>query len=82
MEDWRLFNQEIFLKDQKLIYKKFEVKPDWDHEHCSFCWQRISPQHGDEPEGYCTEDESRWICKKCFEDFKASFNWTVIEPGK
>ena len=29
-------------------------------------------------EGYCTEDEERWICKQCFEDFKRQFEWTVV----
>lgn len=36
-------------------------------------------QKGDEilDEGNTTQDEYRWICKKCFIDFKAMFEWKV-----
>ena len=26
---------------------------------------------------YTTDDEYHWVCKGCFEDFKAQFGWIV-----
>jgi len=31
-------------------------------------------------EGYCTEDEYRWVCGTCFEDFRERFEWRLF-PG-
>ena len=28
-------------------------------------------------EGYATQDEYRWVCQTCFNDFKDLFEWTV-----
>jgi hypothetical protein len=30
-------------------------------------------------EGYATEDNYRWICEECFEDFKDLFDWKVMQ---
>lgn len=30
-------------------------------------------------QGYATQDDYRWICESCFEDFKEMFEWTVID---
>ena len=27
--------------------------------------------------GYTTEDHYRWICDRCFQDFRELFGWTV-----
>ena len=53
------------------------------HDHCFFCWAKFSVKDGPETldEGYSTEDEYRWICSTCFEDFKDRFHWTVRAPG-
>jgi hypothetical protein len=26
-------------------------------------------------EGYCTEDEYRWVCDRCLADFRDHFGW-------
>jgi hypothetical protein len=28
-------------------------------------------------EGYATQEDYYWVCKTCFDDFKAMFSWTV-----
>ena len=56
--------------------------PNWDHDHCEFCWGKFSLADGDEHEGYTTEDNYLWICPACFCDFEAMFDWDVREePG-
>lgn len=78
--DWRLTNQEHYLKNASLIRKQYKAPtPTWDHDHCSFCWDRFSEYDGSLHEGYCTTDENHWICDTCFEDFKDMFGFQVID---
>ncbi len=79
--DWRLTNQEKYLKDVILRWKKYtKYREGWEHDHCEFCWAKF--MESDDPEvlkeGYATEDKYRWICKQCFEDFKELFQWKVV----
>jgi len=79
-KDWRLFNQEKYLKGVTLQWKKWTPpKKTWDHDHCSFCWRTISDIKDKNIDnwGYTTLDNYHWICKKCFEDFKEMFQWKV-----
>ncbi len=85
--DWRLTNQEKYLKGVALRMSRFKVRagrPDWDHEHCEFCWAKIveekRKQAGDDLliEAYATEDGARWVCPQCFSDFRGMFQWTVV----
>ncbi len=32
--------------------------------------------------GYATQDDYRWICEKCFADFKNTFDWKVVDEVK
>jgi hypothetical protein len=80
--DWRLQGQERYLSGIELMWRAYRQKsdnPDWDHDHCAFCWAKFMV---DEPEalhaGYCTLDEYHWICKACFEDFRGRFGWKLI----
>jgi hypothetical protein len=78
MSNWRLQGQEEYLLGASLskkIYKK--PREDWDHDHCEFCSAKFSEAEGDLTEGYTTDDEYRWICTRCFEDFKEQFQWIV-----
>ena len=89
-KDWRLGRgQEDYLKGKTLIWKKFKAKPSktnpsvmWDHEHCEFCWHKIMENCEDpedySTEGYCTADERTWICETCYNDFKETFKWTLV----
>ena len=31
---------------------------------------------------YSTTDSYRWICERCFNDFKGMFKWEVVEIDK
>lgn len=77
-DDWRLTGQERYLKNVKLRWSRYAPPSEtWDHDHCSFCWERFSNSEVSLREGYCTLDEYHWICKKCFEDFKCMFSWIM-----
>ena len=48
MDDWRLFNQEEYLKGKDLVFKKYtKYRNDWDHDHCEFCKETFSEWEGD-----------------------------------
>jgi hypothetical protein len=80
MSDWRLQGQEEYLTSVVLVKKRYrKYREDWDHDHCEFCWQKFSESPGDLHEGYATEDEYRWICETCYQDFREQFRWTVKE---
>jgi len=85
--DWRLQGQEKYLKGIKLVrrkYRQYAKNPDWDHDHCSFCWVEFCLKENCDSlkEGYATLDDYHWICPTCFEDFKDLFNWEVVsEPN-
>ncbi|MBP7744759.1 MAG: hypothetical protein KA383_01415 [Phycisphaerae bacterium] len=42
------------------------IKGGWDHEHCSICWETISPQT--DPIAMFSEPD-HWVCRKCYENF-------------
>lgn len=53
--DWRLTCQEEYLMNAKLIRKQYQCpSPEWDHDHCAFCWDKFSEYDGDLHEGYRT----------------------------
>ena len=72
--DWRLQGQERYMKNLTFVRKKYEGK---DHDHCEFCWDKFGYHEGNLTEGYCSEDNKRWVCDKCFNDFKKDFNFNV-----
>jgi len=77
-DDWRLTDQEDFLKDVSLKHTIWKLKDaEWDHDHCEFCFAKFSEKKADLHQGYCTLDEYHWICDECFEDFKDMFEWKV-----
>ena len=83
--DWRLTNQEKYLKGVSLGLRKFHVRagrPAWDHEHCEFCWAKVVGKKKEEDvelltEAFSTEDGAHWICPKCFADFREQFGWIL-----
>ncbi len=78
--DWRLTNQEKYLKGVSLKLRKYKGYRDGrDHDHCEFCWKKFSESPGETVlnQGYATEDNYRWICIQCFEDFKNLFEWNI-----
>ena len=78
MDDWRLNGQEEYLFGVKLYKRKFESWLGWDHTHCDFCWAKISDvAENSFREGYCTDDETHWVCEECYNDFKDKFGWKL-----
>lgn len=75
--------QEEYLVGAELIfvpeYQPFSDK--WEHEHCEFCFEKISSADGDLHFGYCTNQRKNWICPTCFEDFKDEFKWTIASSN-
>lgn len=83
-DDWRLTNQEGYLRGATLRWTTYvPPRPGWDHDHCEFCWAKFMA--GGVPEtlaaGYATPDRSHWVCPTCCADFRARFGWTVIGPA-
>ncbi len=80
--DWRRQGQESYLKGVTLVrqpYCQYAKNPDWDHDHCEFCNAKFmaTKEHGVLHSGYSTEDQYRWICGACFEDFREEFEWKI-----
>jgi len=79
--DWRLTNQAKYLLGVALSRKSWvQRRPDWDHDHCAFCWAKFAAIDGPGilNEGYATLDEAHWICPGCFSDFRERFRWQVV----
>jgi len=76
-DDWRLTNQEEYLYQAKLKKVTFQKSKHSDHEHCEFCMEKFGENEGTLRSGYCTLDNYRWICEKCFHDFKDLFEWQI-----
>ena len=75
-EDWRLTNQEKYLKGVTLIHTIYKRNSDDRHDHCEFCWEEFENEVS---YGYCTINQYHWICDECFRDFKEMFNWKVLD---
>jgi hypothetical protein len=82
-EDWRLTGQERFLQGAHLRWASWwPLREGWDHDHCEFCQVHFRDHVlEDDPEtqfeGFVTDDNYRWICRGCFEDFKERFRFRI-----
>ena len=79
-DDWRLQGQENYLLDAVLHFATYRApSPEWDHDHCEFCWAMFTELSVPEAlkEGYTTDDEYRWICPQCFKDFRERFRFML-----
>jgi hypothetical protein len=75
--DWRLAGQERYLKGVTLYWRKVSLASVSDHEHCEFCGAKFMAGDGGLHEGFTTENNYRWVCRPCFEDFRELFQWTI-----
>ena len=83
--DWRLDGYNGNLNGKVFIFKKFVSSDKNDHEHCEFCWKKITNLQNIEEEhvseGYCffntKTGQTNWICQECFNDFKNEFNFKI-----
>ena len=79
--DWRNHGEEAYLMGKTLQYQVYHECSESHHEHCTFCWMRISEHmEGDERGGYvCSANGTEyWICRECFEKLKEFFGWGVV----
>lgn len=68
-DDWRISGQNRFLEKAVLEWRQYSPpSAQWDHDHCEFCWSKLSLSGSPESllEGYATEDGKHWICKNLF----------------
>lgn len=77
-KDWRWGNQKKYMDDIVIVHRKYSEKETKNnHDHCEFCWATLGLDVPDNVDSYCTEDEYRWICPECYNDFKEYFKWTL-----
>ncbi len=77
-QDWRLVSYNGHLNGETFRLKHFISNDKNDHEHCEFCWKKITDLQIENEdcvsEGYfCFNSKTKqtnWICKNCFNDFK------------
>jgi hypothetical protein len=84
MDDAWIIAREKLIRSKNLHWSRYtQPSPDWDHDHCEFCFRRFaepSAGYNDSVEtGYTTPDRFNWICRGCVEKYKDRFNW-VVEP--
>lgn len=85
-DDWRLMGQERVLQGATLYWTAYrQPSPNWDHDHCAFCWVRFMERGAVTPddalqEGYCTEDRYHWVCESCAKDFVERFAFRLFRP--
>ncbi len=86
-DDWQLMGQEKYLQGAVLRWATWRPFTDGrDHDHCEFCTMHFADHVlEDDPEtqleGFVTEDNYRWICRRCFEDFKDRFAFSLRDPS-
>lgn len=85
--DWRLQGQERYLTGAKLlrkVYRGSQTRSGEDHDHCEFCFAKFMVENLPDVlhEGYCTLDGYRWVCARCFTDFKELFRWELVDPER
>lgn len=81
--DWRLDAYTDDLDGETFTLKRFVPNGDNDHEHCYFCWKKITDLHIENEdcdfEGYvCFSPKFKqeiWVCKECFNVFKEKFKF-------
>lgn len=83
-EDWRLSQGDFdYIKNHVFKKQYFKSNKNNDHDHCNFCWKKITDLEIDEEHdtfGYVTlnaHGQEEWVCEKCFNDFKDRFNFKV-----
>jgi hypothetical protein len=87
-DDWRLTGQEKYLSGVALKWAEWKpTRPDWEHDHCAFCWAEISDapvgEHVKYNAGWVTAtDEYHWVCPPCFDDFHDQFGWTTSQDTR
>jgi hypothetical protein len=76
--DWRLISQD-HMQGLELEWSAYTIyREGWDHDHCEFCRDKFSVSPADLNAGYRTPDRYRWVCRTCFDEFEANFEWKLL----
>lgn len=66
-------------------YKTFYLEnhlgqyPNFDHEHCTLCFEKIMNRDGCEKEGYVTLDFYYWLCKDCYSKYHQYLSTKLLQ---
>jgi hypothetical protein len=66
-------------------------RPDWDHDHCIFCWAKLMDPGLSEASRAAVESDpsiltsgystgpagGEWVCPSCFDEFAERLGWTA-----
>ena len=82
-DNWRLFGQDQYLHGLELAFRQYSSsKHSHPSDYCEFCSREFA-EFSTGPdvltEGYSSRNGFRWICRTCFDDFKAEFKWRVTK---
>lgn len=71
--DYRLTSVRAWMEGKTWHHSQYiQPRPEWDHDHCIFCWQRLAePTAGFSDaqfDGYTDDEDYHWMCNKCFGD--------------
>lgn len=94
-DDWRR-GQPGAPKGTRFRWREYVApKPEWNHDHCLFCWAKFVPRSEEGKEwlsrdthtiyfaGYATVEPSgsgfEWVCPSCFDDFAAELDFSVVD---
>jgi hypothetical protein len=82
-DDWRQNGQDRYLRGAGFRWRAYRApSPSWDHDHCEFCSLKLAELGPDVlTHGWQTEDEYRWVCGDCFEEFRTRFGFVVLAEG-
>jgi hypothetical protein len=85
-DDWRLQSGcGPFVAGHTLTWMSWRgPRPEWDHDHCLFCGQKLAQYDWPEvqKEGYADEKEYHWLCGTCGTDFRDILHLKLIGgPG-
>ena len=83
-KDSRLTGKKFNLMGVTLIrcsYRPNLDYPEGDYDHCEFCFKKFSLDNSIDAirAGYATLNEYHWICPDCFENFKETYIWKVVD---
>ena len=53
--------------------------PNFDHDHCELCFEKIMNIDGCEKEGYVTLDFYYWLCKDCYSKYHKHLSAKLLQ---
>ena len=84
-DDWRLDGKDNWPAEREFRWVPwFSKQPDWDHDHCAFCWAEfaaIATEHAPLAAGWlAVDDDATWVCPECMEAFRVPLKIKALGP--